>query len=107
MVARQQLPKYRVPPSTLVAGSKAFCTPSWAAVSGMSCINPCAPWGDRTRIESTLARITPEDQVPVNVVMAAGALTTSSRVFTVAGLGAGAAAQVKQFLLPRKSKFRR
>ena len=36
-----------VPPSTFACGSKAFGTPSWEAVPGMSCIKPCAPFGDR------------------------------------------------------------
>ena len=41
--------KYRVPPSTLAAGSNALGTPRLEAVFGMSCINPRAPLGETAR----------------------------------------------------------
>ena len=39
-------PRWRVPPSRFWAGSKASATPSEDAVFGMSCMSPCAPFGE-------------------------------------------------------------
>src|SRR2546423_11031829 len=43
VVAVDEARRWRVPPSTLLAGSKASFTPSDRAVDGMSCMSPCAP----------------------------------------------------------------
>ena len=37
----------RTPAKMFWRGSKALLTPSWRAVSGMSCMRPCAPLEDR------------------------------------------------------------
>jgi len=55
--ARERLPWYRsiryrrglTLASMFSRTSKTFCTPRWAAVSGMSCIRPRAPFGDTAR----------------------------------------------------------
>src|SRR5207253_4039591 len=90
--------KYRVPPSTLAAGSNALGTPRLEAVFGISCINPRAPLGEMARgLKLLSALITLLMRSASRRFLPLAALTTWSRfrigfVFAALADGAGAAA---------------